>query len=100
MTDEEGRNRGAPTTIAVILGKPQFEQGYRSMWRGLPFDYEATTDTFEYERGRQFALLEKLAGLRERPYIKAPPRPLSPGGISPALCDALAECFIQRWICR
>lgn len=45
------------------MGRAAFMQGYREARKGLPMDYDVytedgrTNDRWQYERGRQFALL-------------------------------------------
>lgn len=58
-----GQVKTVGKTARWTMGRAAFMQGYREARKGLPMDYDVyteggrTNDRWQYERGRQFALL-------------------------------------------
>lgn len=89
MTPDNGRQ---PCQISDILADAMFSMGYRSVVDGKPFDYEAVTNTWEYERGRQFAIWERSQGKPLRRSVLGPRTPFYPDGVYPDLLQAWRKC--------
>jgi hypothetical protein len=72
----DGNSKSIGTSFADILTMPLFLKGYDQVWAGEAFNSADINSIkgcqWAYERGRQFATLQKLHGPQQKLKIKQP----------------------------